>query len=224
MLFNKLNQFQQNLLEFFFIISIFYQLQGLLLIFQIKIFQNIIHIQKLLNVIQEQQLIQAELKHQKEENQQQFDNDDIPNNLLSNDADNNKLQEQKLINKMFFERFTEIDTNIRIYHIFKLKQYILQRQKIIYISLINYSLQKKKNLLYQQVIKKQKLRSQLINKKECQRKTNVQRNEKKPQQSRPDLQNTFDSLVSKQNVNMNKNIFQNSNQKPIEINCQYSRR
>ncbi|CAD8058558.1 unnamed protein product [Paramecium sonneborni] len=191
--------------------------------------------------IQEQQRIQAELEYQKEQEYQQLNNDEIPNILLSDNEEEPK--DQMLVYKISQERSTEIDTNNMNQSDFDTKlinppktadnKYKCQKQFTFF--------QKKKNLCMSTKNKEIQTeiqvdcRMNLVNKifindldefkKNVKEKPIIKEMKKAPQQSRPDLQNTFASLVSQQNVyknrKQNNNLFlQSINHKPIQINCQ----
>ncbi|CAD8151937.1 unnamed protein product [Paramecium pentaurelia] len=190
--------------------------------------------------MQEQQRLQAELEYQKEQEQLQLNNDDIPNILLSDNEEEPK--EQKLINKISQERSTEIDINNMNQSDFDTKILnppktadnkqkgqqlftFISKKKTISLSTKNKEIQTEIQV---------DCRANLVNKifindldefkKNVKEKPMFKEMKKVPQQSRPELQNTFATLISQHNVNKNRkqnNIFlQSINHKPIQINCQ----
>ncbi|CAK67436.1 unnamed protein product (macronuclear) [Paramecium tetraurelia] len=190
--------------------------------------------------MQEQLRLQAEQEYQKEQEQLQQNNDDIPNVLLSDNEE--ELKEQKLVNKISQERSTEMDPTYMNQSDFDTKMLnppktadnkqrgqqlftFISKKKTISLSTKNKEIQTEIQV---------DCRANLINKifindldefkKNVKEKPMFKEMKKVPQQSRPELQNTFATLISQHNVNKNRkqnNIFLNSiNHKPIQINCQ----
>ncbi|CAD8143729.1 unnamed protein product [Paramecium octaurelia] len=191
--------------------------------------------------MQEQLRLQAEQEYQKEQEQLQQNNDDIPNILLSDNEEEPK--EQKLANKISQERSTEMDPNYMNQSDFDTKMLnppktadnkqrgqqqftFISKKKTISLSTKNKEIQTEIQV---------DCRANLVNKifindldefkKNVKEKPMFKEMKKAPQQSRPELQNTFATLISQHNVNKNRkqnNIFLNSiNHKPIQINCQH---